>query len=145
MKTLATIVVEIDYENKYDAVGIPDMEDAIMDNIKEIQENTFGYEWDLETDVAYVEGNLKIIEIKPIEIIEPEFMSLPCCEHCGENHTEFGAEFNVDGVSWCLNCYLTDKPNYSYLYDYYSKLEKEKHIKYLENKLSELKKSILDE
>jgi hypothetical protein len=137
MKTLATIVVEVNWENKYEAVGDPDMETAIKEHIKGI-ENNFGYEWDLEEDVAYIEGDLKILEIKPVNIIEPNLKVLPFCEHCGEGHIEFGCEFSDGNTSWCLDCYLSDKPNSSHLYNYYSKLEKKAYVKYLKNKIKEV-------
>lgn len=141
MKTIATIVVEVDYENQYDAHGEPDMEDALREHLTENDADIFGYEWDTETDVAYVEGKLKILDIETHDVIEhPVIKPLPFCEHCGEGHEEFGCEFEVDGTTWCLNCYLSDKnDSRGYLYKYYSDMVKQAEIKYLKNKLNKLR------
>lgn len=128
----------IDWENQYEATGKPDMKAAIEEHI-DCVDDKLGYEWDLEEDVAYIEGDFNIVDIETIDIVEPKFIALPFCEHCGENHTDFGCEFREGGTSWCLNCYLSNKPDANYLYNYYSKLKKEAHIKYLESKIRELK------
>ena len=137
-KTIATITVEINWENKYDATGEPDMDEAIKEHLN--VDKTFGYEWDLEEDVAYVEGDFEIIDIETFKVVKPTIGPLPFCEHCGQNHMEFGCEFDVDGVQWCLSCYLSDKPNSDHLYAYYADLEKKGQIKYLQKKIEELKK-----
>lgn len=138
MKTLVTAVFEIDWENKYDAHGTPDMEAAVREYFNETTNELFGHEWDMEDDVAYVEGPVKMLDLKIVNIDLPTIKPLPFCEHCGEGHEEFGCEFDVDGVSWCLNCYLSDKPGGSHLYNYYNEMVKKAEIKYLKNRLKKL-------
>lgn len=141
MKTLATVVFEIDWENQYESHGTPDMVTAMEEHLKETIKDTFGYEWDMEHDVAYVEGTAKIRDIKTVDLDMPSAIKpLPFCEHCGEGHEEFGCEFDVDGTSWCLNCYLSDKQGGQYVYSFYHDMVKRAEIKYLEKKLKELKK-----
>ena len=138
MKTLVTAVFEIDWENKYESHGTPDMEVAVREHFSETTKDLFGYEWDMEHDVAYVEGPVKILDLKLVDIQEPTIKSLPFCEHCGEGHEEFGCEFDVEGTSWCLNCYLSDKPGHTHLYNYYNEKVKKAEIKYLKKKLKKL-------
>ena len=142
MKTLVTVVFEVDWENKYDAHGDPDMEEAMREFLnEEVITRPLGYEWDMEEDVAYIEGEVKVLNISASDLVKPVIKALPFCEHCGEGHEEFGCEFEVDGTVWCLNCYLSDKNDgRGYLYGYYNDMVRKAEIKYLENKLKKLKK-----
>ena len=138
MKTLVTAVFEIDSENKYDAHGDPDMETAVREHFSETTNQLFGYEWDMEHDVAYVEGPVQLLDLKLVDISLPTIKPLPFCEHCGEGHEEFGCEFDDDGTVFCLNCYLSNKPAYPHLYNYYNEMVKKAEIKYLKKKLKTL-------
>jgi hypothetical protein len=142
MKTIVTVIFEVDWENKYDAHGTPDMREAMHEFLnEEVITRPLGYEWDMEEDVAYIEGEVKVLNIDASDIVTPVIKPLPFCEHCGEGHEEFGCEFEVDGTVWCLNCYLSDKNDgRGYLYSYYNDMVKKAEIKYLENKLKQLKK-----
>lgn len=57
----------------------------------------------------------------------------PFCEHCGENHEDFGIEISDGTTSWCLDCYLSYTNNF---------LTKE-DIKEIRSKFKELKKKHL--
>ena len=139
MKTLVTAVFEIDWENKYDTHGTPDMDAAVREHFSETTKDLFGYEWDMEDDVAYVEGPVKLIDLKLVDVELPTIIKpLPFCEHCGEGHEEFGCEFDVDGTIWCLNCYLSNKPVHGHLYNYYYEMVKKAEIKYLKKRLKKL-------
>ena len=141
MKTIVTVTFEVDWENMYESHGDPDMEDAMREHLSETTNDIFGYEWDLEHDVAYVEGKVKILNMDAENLDMPTTIKpLPFCEHCGEGHEEFGAEFNDDGTTWCLNCYLSNKKGGYHLYNYYAEMIKAAEIKHLEKKLKELKK-----
>ena len=37
------------------------------------------------------------------------YTALPFCEHCGENHSEYGVEIQdpSGGTAWCLDCFTT--------------------------------------
>jgi len=142
MKTLAIVTFEVDWENKYDMHGEPNMVDAIRDHLTPNDVTEFGYEWDMENAVGYIEGKLKILDIDTINLIKPEIKPLPFCEHCGEGHEEFGCEFSDGGTLWCLECYLSNKNDpKGYLYDYYNDMVKKGHIYYLEKKLKKLKEN----
>jgi len=141
MKTLVTVTYLVEWENQYESHGDPDMEVAMKEFLKETTKETFGYEWDLEHDVAYVEGKAEILNMETENLIMPtRIKPLPFCEHCGEGHQEFGAEFDDDGTSWCLNCYLSSKRGSQYVYSFYHDLIKKAEIRHLEEKLKKLKK-----
>ena len=81
-------------------------------------------------------------EINDIKIELKEFSyeirALPFCEHCGENHEEFGIQFNVDGTSWCLDCYNSDGHLSKEQYAEYWEKVRIAYKEYLKKKLEEL-------
>lgn len=142
MKTIATVTFLIDWENKYDSHGDPDMQRAVEEFLDETTKQLFGYEWDLEHDVAYVEGPVEILNIETQNLDMPRAIKpLPFCEHCGEGHEEFGAEFDADGTAWCLNCYLSKVgKGYGHMYKFYQDMIEKAEVKHLEKRLKTLKK-----
>lgn len=135
MKTIATITIKLDWEHIYDKKGDPDFEEAILDHIN--AKDTLCHAWDLEDGVACIEGDFEITDIHINDIVEPRYIHLPFCEHCGTNHTDFGCEFD-DGVRLCLDCYLSDKIGSEYLYKHFIKNRDEAHLEHLRSKIKEL-------
>lgn len=95
---------------------IPDFisEEHIISNLKSSIGNAVGEielssEWydDSEDDSVW---SLFLYDDINIELNEysVNYSSEPFCEHCGERWTDFAAEINYGGTSWCLNCFETE-------------------------------------
>lgn len=62
----------------------------------------------------------------------------PFCEHCGENHSDYGATINIDGVCWCVNCACLDDNFTESEINKIREKEKEGLKEYYKKKLEEL-------
>ena len=70
------------------------------------------------------------------------FIESPSCEHCGDNHTDFGIEIYdcESGVNWCINCgsgYFSTELIKTIL-----KKEKKERKKFLKAKIESIKQEL---
>jgi hypothetical protein len=86
----------------------------------------------LESELKKTETKLDSYRSKPEKYslgeLNIRYTALPFCEHCGENHEEFGVEIKdpTGGTSWCLNCFTSQ---YDLCKQDVTKIEKERKKK----------------
>jgi hypothetical protein len=81
---------------------ISDIREAVGDIA--LSSEYYGDDEDEEWEM-FLEGDIEL----EMEEMAVKVCARPFCEHCGENHTDFGAEISDGGTSWCLDCYLSGR------------------------------------
>ena len=116
-------------------------EDQLKNEIETVI-NDIAIDFDQVDDEQYDECYMDEVLNVTVEIQEFSYkiVPLPFCEHCGENHEEFGLQFFDGGTHWCLDCFNSGNDISDEQYNAYIEEEKQAHLKYLEDKLKKLKK-----
>jgi len=81
-------------------------QDDIVDDLRKKTESLEKERDALEAERDELQCRSEKYSINELNIV---YRDLPFCEHCGENHTDFGAEIAGpdDGTCWCLECFLS--------------------------------------